>query len=138
MPYRCVLDASAAAALVLSEEDGPAMERVIEAAVTEGERLLVPPLFWDEVGNLLVVAARRGRITGEALLQIVDDLNLLPIVTADESGVEICRSTITLAQTHNLSYYDAVYLELAAREQLPLATFDRELLRTGVAEPAIR
>jgi predicted nucleic acid-binding protein len=42
-----------------------------------------------------------------------------------------------LARTHNLSAYDAAYLELAVRRGLPLATLDDKLktaaTRIGVA-----
>ena len=34
---------------------------------------------------------------------------------------------ITKAQTENLSYYDATYLELARRKDLPLKTWDTAL-----------
>jgi predicted nucleic acid-binding protein len=44
---------------------------------------------------------------------------------------------LQLARTHQLTVYDAVYLELAVRRQLPLLTFDGQLAaaakRLGVA-----
>ena len=39
-----------------------------------------------------------------------------------------------LAQRHNLTFYDAVYLELAQRENIPLATLDQALVRAAIAE----
>jgi predicted nucleic acid-binding protein len=39
-----------------------------------------------------------------------------------------------LARAHRLTFYDAAYLELAKREGLALATFDRELLVAARAE----
>jgi predicted nucleic acid-binding protein len=36
-------------------------------------------------------------------------------------------AAIVLARRHRLTFYDAVYLELAIRRNLPLASFDRDL-----------
>jgi Predicted nucleic acid-binding protein, contains PIN domain len=39
-----------------------------------------------------------------------------------------------IADRYNLTIYDAAYLELALRRQLPLATFDKALLAAARAE----
>ena len=49
---------------------------------------------------------------------------------APPNGDEAMR----LARAHNLTFYDAAYLELAKREGLPLATLDRALERAAIAE----
>jgi predicted nucleic acid-binding protein len=41
--------------------------------------------------------------------------------------------TLHLARLHNLSLYDAAYLELAVRRGLPLATLDDKLKGTAAA-----
>ena len=50
-------------------------------------------------------------------------------------------AALDLANAHALSVYDAMYLELAVRMQMPLATLDRALLEAaqsaGVNGPAI-
>ena len=38
-----------------------------------------------------------------------------------------------LAFEHGLTFYDALYLELAIRRQLPLATLDNDLQRAAAA-----
>lgn len=43
------------------------------------------------------------------------------------------RAMIDLAREHRLSVYDAAYLELAIRRQLPLASLDRQLRAAAVA-----
>jgi predicted nucleic acid-binding protein len=40
---------------------------------------------------------------------------------------------IQLARSHRLSLYDAIYLDLAMREHLPLATVDTALARAAEA-----
>jgi predicted nucleic acid-binding protein len=43
-------------------------------------------------------------------------------------------AVLSLARRHQLSFYDAAYLELAQRERIALATLDRALARAAVAE----
>ena len=43
-------------------------------------------------------------------------------------------SLLRLARTHGLSAYDALYLELAVRQQRPLATLDHKLRAAAQAE----
>jgi len=38
------------------------------------------------------------------------------------------KEIFTLARTHKLSSYDALYLDLAMRKGLPIATLDKNLL----------
>ena len=40
----------------------------------------------------------------------------------------------TLAERHGLSFYDAIYLELAKRHTAPLATLDKALPRAAAYE----
>jgi predicted nucleic acid-binding protein len=52
--------------------------------------------------------------------------------TIDEEGIRIASAqTADLAADHQLSVYDAAYLELAIRRQLPLASRDAELNRAA-------
>jgi predicted nucleic acid-binding protein len=47
------------------------------------------------------------------------------------AGQSIGSLLAQLAQDHALSAYDAACLELAERRGLPLATFDRDLIRAA-------
>ncbi len=53
---------------------------------------------------------------------MLDDLS---IQTDDACDLD---TALALAFEHDLSYYDALYLELAMRSGLPLATLDSDLL----------
>jgi predicted nucleic acid-binding protein len=44
-----------------------------------------------------------------------------------ETSARAWTDTIALARAHDLSAYDAAYLELAVREGLPIATLDDRL-----------
>ncbi len=88
---------------------------------------VVPSLWSLEVGNVLLVAARKKRITQAQRQKAIHILEELPIqvdlLTSDHAWEE----TMDLAERHHLTLYDASYLELALRRSLPLATFDTAL-----------
>jgi predicted nucleic acid-binding protein len=51
----------------------------------------------------------------------------LDIATDDHTDVHAWGETLRLADIFRLTLYDAAYLELAQRRNLPLATLDGEL-----------
>ena len=118
-----VIDASVAVAWRLRDETGSAgadeaMNRV------SGETGIVPGVFWHELRNVLIVAERRRRIGKEAAERHMRRLRDLQLVTdSDQDDAE----TLTLARRHDLSAYDAAYLETARRRGAELVTFDRKL-----------
>jgi predicted nucleic acid-binding protein len=116
---RLVVDASAAAAWLLPDEDGAAGRAAAADAALDA-----PWLFWAELRNILIVSERRGRLpagAAEAFLAATADLGIR--LHADPSESEVLR----LARAHDLTVYDALYLELALRLDAPLATRDRRL-----------
>ena len=92
---------------------------------------IVPSLWSLEVGNVLLIAERKKRITLEQRQKAIYTLAELPIVidamTSDHAWLE----TMELAARYNLTLYDASYLELSLRRSLPLATFDNSLKRAA-------
>lgn len=93
---------------------------------------VVPKLWFYEVGNGLLVAYRRKRIAFDQIDGFLARLKSLPIETADEVPSELLELP-TFAQKHDLTNYDAAYLALALRLQLPLATTDGDLRRPAPA-----
>ena len=92
-----------------------------------GDQALVPALWPFEMVNSLAVAARQKTITGAQLDSFIDDLKDLP-VAVDLGGVARSYSSILrLCRQHQLSSYDAAYLDLAQIEGVPLATLDKNL-----------
>jgi predicted nucleic acid-binding protein len=96
------------------------------------KRALVPTLWYYEVGNGLIMAYRRKRITLDKINGFMIRLNALPIESAYESAAEILRLP-ELAFSRSLTNYDAAYLALADRFHLPLATNDADLRRAAGA-----
>lgn len=123
-----VLDASVTLAWLLGEENDPQADLALRRM--EGDQALVPNLWHLEVRNGLLSAMRRGRITRDGPSERLSALRDLPIRTDRDSDLE---TALTLAEEHVLSFYDAIYLELAARQATPLATLDKALARAASA-----
>jgi predicted nucleic acid-binding protein len=123
------VDASVTAAWCFADESHPAAEAAFERL--EHERALVPALWWAEIRNILMVGERRGRIDAVATAQFLVDLAHLPI---QADGDPISEVVLGLSRRHRLSAYDAIYLELAERFSLPLATLDARLAGAARAD----
>jgi predicted nucleic acid-binding protein len=127
MPF--VLDASIASCWAFDSETHPAAAHALERI--RNDDALVPVLWWFEIRNALIVNERRGRIARSGVSAFLRNLSRLSIVI-DRSPEEL--QLLGLARRHRLTVYDAAYLELAARENLPLATLDNALAEAARAE----
>ena len=126
-----VLDCSISVAWVLEDERSAAADSVFDLVVETG--VVAPWLWWAEIRNALVVSERRGRTTADDTAEALAALGRL-VMRLDDTpeGADVLR----LARRHGISAYDAIYLELALREQRPLATLDRRLARAARAAGA--
>ena len=129
---RFVLDCSVTMSWVFPDEASAATDRLRESMI-EGSAF-VPALWPVEVGNVLLTATRRGRITADECPRICASLEALPIEIDPVSTSRAWGNALALARKHRLSGYDAMYLELVVRMRLPLATLDQALGAAGRAE----
>jgi len=105
-------------------------------AVRDGmdqSQAFVPSLWPLEVANTVVMGERRKRSTPAQAATWLSFLGILPIVVDGETTARAWGDTLSLARAHNLSAYDAAYLELAMRRGLPLATRDDRLKAAAAA-----
>ena len=88
----------------------------------------------------MLTAVRRGRIYNDEWPRICTNLEALPIEIEPLSTPGVGARCSLSAERHDLSIYDATYLELGLRMRLPLATLDRALAAAaktaGVDTPA--
>ena len=130
-----VLDASLALQWFLDDEANREYSLAVLAGLSE-KRALVPLLWFYEVGNGLLMAYRRKRISVDQIDGFLTRLKALPIDAAQETPFEILELP-AVARSYGLTNYDAAYLGLAKKFNLPLATTDSELRKaaasTGVA-----
>lgn len=103
----------------------------------ENAAAYVPAVWPLEVGNVLLVAERKKRLSESDSSRFIALLSDLPIIVDQEPPERMFSDILNLAREHNLSSYDASYLDLAIRKGLPLATKDNDLIsaakRCGVS-----
>ena len=97
---------------------------------------IVPAMWQAEVANALVVKERQKRIDVAFSRKLVKQLGELPIAVDLAAARDTFDRVLPLARRNRLSVYDATYLELAVREQAPLATFDQALRDAAKREGA--
>ena len=131
LPSSWVVDCSAFMPLVFSDEDAAEIESLLFRAVNGDARLVVPSLFWYEVGNVLRMATVKKRITGEQADGALYRFTELPIETDGDLSPQIVLRINRFAAEHGLTMYDAAYFELADRHSARLLTADKKLLSLG-------
>ena len=124
-----VLDSSVAVAWFFRDEQTGAVREVLGTISRSGA--VVPSLWRIEVANALQTAIRRGRIDVGYRDASIADLAIMDIVVDAESDRQVWSTTLNLADRFRLTLYDAVYLELAHRLALPLASLDRQLRKAA-------
>ena len=126
-----VIDASVMGAQLLPDEAHSDFARALLEQLDTEERI-APVIYWYEIRNVLLKAKRRKRIDQRqfdaCLLQLTDELSLCEDTERNEAA------TMDLAQRHNLSIYDASYLETAIRRRARLATFGQGLAAAAFKE----
>jgi predicted nucleic acid-binding protein len=127
-----VLDASIILAATLPDEGSDLADRAMRRVVANGA--IVPSHWLIEVGNGLLMAERRRRISADIRNNALVRIAGLPFEIDDRLRAVVWSAATELAASHRLTLYDAVYLELAARSDLPLATLDEALRRAAIKE----
>ena len=92
---------------------------------------IVPNLWHLEAANVLVVAERKADVEVSEVERFIAQLEELPISIDLQTSQRSFSQILSLARAYNLSSYDAAYLELAIRENLPLASLDKALMKAA-------
>ena len=127
MPF--VLDNSVVCGWFLENQATSYTDAIIERL--RDDRAVVPVLWELEFTNVLRTACLRQRMTAQAAQQVIAQIVSLPI-DVDRQPVP-ARELLALALRFGLSSFDAAYLELALRLQLPVATADGPLRLAALA-----
>ncbi len=124
-----VLDNSIVMAWCFEDEINALADAVLEQMET---KIAIVPAIWPlEVGNVLLVAERRGRLSEADSSRFLSMLADLPIQSEIETRQRAMSGILFLAREYKLSTYDASYLDLAMREGVSLASLDTGLRRAA-------
>ena len=133
---RFVLDASVALAWVVDRNPDPYAETV-RRRIREGSKPLVSALWQLEIANALALVRRRKVLTDEEAEEGLDYFQTFALTVAEiDLNFLSIQQVFRVSKEVGLTAYDAVYFELARRENLPLATLDKTL-RGGAAKAGV-
>ena len=134
-----VLDASVAAKWVLPAEQEPHVDRaesILCGFTDDTVKLVVPDLFWPEIGNILWKACRLGRISPGVAEKAMATLSGLSIPTYPVRG--LLADALRMALRYNRTIYDCVYVALAIESNCTFLTADERLANAVAAYFPVR
>ena len=134
-----VLDASVAAKWFLPEgQETLAAEALIllKDYVSGSVNLMVPDLFWPELGNILWKAVRYRRISLRTAEESLTALKGRDLATAPT--FKILEDAFAIAAAFDRTMYDAVYVALAVVSDAPLLTADERMANALAARFPVR
>ncbi len=120
-----IIDCSMAMSWCFADEATEATLRVQDRLASES--VLVPSLWFLEVANVLAMAEKKKRIKAEQSAEFVKLLGAFEIEVDSEGPGRAFGSLMLLCREHGLTVYDAVYVDLAVRRRLAIATLDEEI-----------
>ena len=123
-----VLDCSVAVAWLMDDEASSETDELLAQLCNDDA--LAPGLWRQELGNALLQAEKRGRVTAVQITNMLEFIGGLPIII-DTDDNRTLREILNFARAESLTTYDAAYLELAMRHGIPLATLDKTLINVA-------
>ncbi|MFA7324944.1 MAG: type II toxin-antitoxin system VapC family toxin [Candidatus Nanopelagicales bacterium] len=120
-----VLDASMALAYAMPDEDSTAAEQLMDRL--EEAPAIAPTVWIYEIASALRMSQERERLTAEVADGIMTTLAELHVEFEHPDGHQLLQ----LSRRTGLTVYDASYIALCLKHQLPLASLDRRLVRAA-------
>lgn len=124
-----VVDSSMALAWVMPDEASAGRGSL---GLLRGDQGFVPAIWPLETANGVMVAHKRGRLDDAELADALTTLSSLPVVIDEVGGPLAWTRLFELAKATGLTVYDASYVELAMRLNLPLMTLDKAMSAAAV------
>jgi predicted nucleic acid-binding protein len=124
-----VVDASLAMAWCFLDE-ATAVTRSLYEELSE-TTLVVPAWWYIELTNVLYIAEKNRRIPPDRVAEFIAFVGGLEIEVDGEAPARAFQYLLPLCRAHQLTSYDAMYLDLAGRRKLPLATLDEPLRKAA-------
>lgn len=121
-----VLDCSVTVAWCFADESTRTTDDLLESFSSE-RRAYTPAIWPFEVTNVLLVGERRERISPKDSSRFLTLLWTLPIYPDLDVTPSTLQRIIDIGRNHQISAYDASYMELALRRGLSMATLDNKM-----------
>ena len=127
-PLRCVVDASVGIKLYIAESLSERADALfLQLATDPAAELVVPDLFYVECANILWKNVRRTGLPASQARRAVAELAKLGLRRV--STLELIPGALAIALSHSITAYDACYVALTSRLDIPFVTADERLAR---------
>lgn len=123
-----VVDASVAAKWLFPSKDEPLVDeahQLLAHYVTGELRLIVPDLFWAEIGSYLWKSVRLGRCTETTARAALELLKERGFPTSP--SLPLIEAAFGIATDFGRTVYDSLYVALAVISKAQLVTADEKL-----------
>lgn len=124
-----VVDASVAMSWCFLDEAAAATQRLYNDL--SGAFIIAPAWWYIELTNVLYLAEKSRRIPTERVAEFIAMIEGLRVEIDNEAPQRAFSHLLPLCRAHKLTSYDAIYLDLAMRRKLPLATLDEPLRKAA-------
>ncbi len=123
---RLVVDSSVVVKWFVPEVGSDIADQILELYKSRTLRFLAPDLLFAEVGNIVWKKRRFQDLAvedGQAIVRAIRwiDFEITPIA-------ELLGEAYELAEVHQRTVYDSLYLALSVREDVPFVTADLKLV----------
>lgn len=125
---KCVVDASVGIKKFIIEPLTPKVDLLLAHLNDPDARLYIPDLFYIECTNTAWKYIRAGLYNLAEAQTNLADLKLLRFTAIPT--VDLMLEALILSATYGISAYDACYVALSQRNNVPLLTQDRRLVNT--------
>lgn len=134
-----VLDASVAAKWFLPAKEEPFSIEALglyERYLHDEIDFIIPDIFWAEIGSIFWKAIRLGRLQKDPAEAALAELMQCELTSYPSTM--LLRKAFEISTTFNRSFYDSLYVSLAAESNVPLLTADECLANSLAARFPIR
>lgn len=129
MTTAIVVDASMAMAWCFLDEATPATRKLYNEMSSTSA--VVPAWWYIELTNVLYLAEKSRRIPTDRVVEFIEMIEDLGVEIDHDAPTRAFSHLLPLCRDHRLTSYDAMYLDLAVRRKLPLATLDEPLRKAA-------
>jgi len=117
-----MVDACAIMAVIVKEPERDTVIKLTKSAV-----IVSPDMISYEISNALTKMMKKKVIDKERMINAFDYFKNITIKTIDIDFIKV----LEIAWDYNIYAYDACYLEASKRLNLPLLTFDGNMIKIG-------
>ena len=117
-----LIDASAIMPVLIDE---PEKSHIVN--LTKNCNLMAPSILPHEIGNALTRLKKRHILNGQEVIMAFSDFKKIPLRLLDTD----IENALKIACKYKIYAYDAYYLELAIRLNLPLLTLDAPMKKVA-------